>query len=126
MIRISISIRRAINEIGTSLEPPSNGFEEFSPTFSSEMNSQPITALNGIFNQAVQCSIPACFPKSTAYWIKTKRYNRDKNRHQENGDRIVITRTSYLAQLSRTFRRNGKELPFPCPYVSGITMGIPI
>ena len=34
--RISISIRRAIDEIGTSLAFPSNGFEEFSPTFSIE------------------------------------------------------------------------------------------
>ena len=67
IVRISISIRRAMNEIGTSLAPPSNGFDEFSPTFSSETKTQPTTALNGTFSQTVQCSIPADFPSSCAY-----------------------------------------------------------
>src|SRR4029079_1704214 len=66
IVRISISIRRAMNEIGTSLEPPSNGFEEFSPTFSSERKSQPTIALNGTFNHTVQCAMPADFPRSCA------------------------------------------------------------
>ena len=64
IVRISISIRRAIEEIGTSLEPPSNGFDEFSPIFSSETKIQPTNRLKGTFNQAVQCSIPVGFPRS--------------------------------------------------------------
>jgi len=46
------------------IRAPPNGFDEFSPTFSSETKTQPTTTLNGTFNQAVQCPVPAAFPKS--------------------------------------------------------------
>src|SRR6185437_1586925 len=64
MRRISISIRRDRNEIGTSFGPPSNGFEEFSPTFSSVKKAQPTKMLKGIFSQAVHSSRPSDFPRS--------------------------------------------------------------
>ena len=90
MILISISIRRAIDEIGASFEPPSNGLDEFSPTFSSEMKTQPTSTLNGTLSQAVQFPIPADFPQFLGIGKETEGYNRHKDIHQNDGDRIVI------------------------------------
>ena len=60
----SISIRRAMEEIGTSLAPPSNGLDEVSPTFSSVMNAQPTKTLAGTLSHTVQDEMPCARPAS--------------------------------------------------------------
>src|ERR1041384_6030632 len=100
IVRISISIRRAMDEIGTSLEPPSNGFEEFSPTFSSDTNSQPTSAPHGTVKPAdqraernVQPDRPGLDPGGFSQVLcgrkECKRHQRGKDHHQHDGDGIV-------------------------------------
>ena len=85
-------MRRAMNEIGTSLAPPSNGFDEFSPTFSSDTKTQPTIALKGTFSQTVQCSIPAGLSELLRIGKQAERHDRDKDHHQKDRDRIIIAR----------------------------------
>ena len=81
-----------MNEIGTSLAPPSNGFEEFSPTFSSETKTQPTIALNGHIQPDGPAFEAGRLSKLLRMRKQAERHERDKDHHQKNSDRIIVAR----------------------------------
>lgn len=84
--RSSISTRRLIWEIGTSLAPPSKGFSVLSPTWSSDTYIQDTKALNGMTSHAIW---PARRPDTPSFRRSNSRMRQKGNKAAKHQTKIV-------------------------------------